>query len=70
MRFRIQDLVKETVRGGKKHMHLNAGKPWTEELEQKLEQKFNKGDSVKELSIIFGRTEGAIKSRLHKMGLM
>lgn len=46
----------------------NAGKPWTEDDEQKLCQMFDDGCSTKEISTVFKRTQGAISSRLVRLG--
>ena len=45
-----------------------AGKPWSEEEDRQLVEKFDGGKSFKELSEEHKRTEGAIKSRLLKFG--
>ena len=46
----------------------NAGKAWSTEEDNLLIEQFDKGVSVKELSKDQKRTEGAIKSRLLKLG--
>jgi hypothetical protein len=46
----------------------NAGKPWSEEEDKQLIESFDGGKSFKELSEEHKRTEGAIKSRLLKIG--
>jgi hypothetical protein len=46
----------------------NAGKAWTEAEDDQLATGFDAGKSFKELSEEHGRTEGAIKSRLLKLG--
>lgn len=46
----------------------NAGKPWTEEEEKSLTVGFDQSVSFSELSKKHGRTQGAIKSRLLKLG--
>ena len=46
----------------------NAGKPWTEELDQKLCDMFECGASVKEMSEHFKRSKGSITSRLVRLG--
>jgi hypothetical protein len=46
----------------------NAGKAWSTEEDNLLIEQFDKGASVKELSRDQKRTEGAIKSRLLKLG--
>jgi len=50
--------------------YQNAYRPWSKEEEGKLIQNFKSGISVKELSEIFGRQTGGIRSRLVKLGLI
>ncbi len=50
--------------------HNNKGEPWTEEDDALLKQMYHNGSSFKELSDYFGRTTGAIKSRLKKFDLL
>ena len=49
--------------------HKKAYEPWTEEADEKLELLFCEGKTVKELGEIFGRNEGAIRSRIKKLEL-
>jgi len=49
--------------------HPNAYKPWTQEDDDRLEQLFCEGKTVKQLSEIFGRKRGAINSRIKKLEL-
>lgn len=46
----------------------NAGKPWTQEADDKLIDLFDKGYSNGEICHVFKRTEGAIASRLVRLG--
>ncbi len=46
----------------------NAGKPWDDDEQQRFCRDFDAGTSVKELAARHGRTEGAIQSRLVKLG--
>ena len=48
----------------------NAGKPWEQEEIVALTQAFDEGDTIASLAVMHGRTKGAIKSRLEKLGLM
>ena len=50
--------------------HQNAYRPWSKEEEGKLIQNFKSGIPIKDLSEIFGRQNGGIKSRLIKLGLI
>ena len=47
----------------------NAYMPWTQEDDDKLEQLFCEGKTMKELSEIFQRKQGAIRSRVKKLEL-
>ncbi len=49
--------------------HCDAYKPWTEDVDMELSQLFIKGTKIKELSSHFGRTSGAIRSRINKLNL-
>ena len=49
--------------------HKNAYEKWTAEDDERLEILFYVRKSVKELSILFERNEGAIRSRLKKLKL-
>jgi hypothetical protein len=46
----------------------NAGKPWTEEEDNQLANSYDGSKTFKEISEEHKRTEGAIKSRLLKIG--
>ncbi len=50
--------------------HPNAYKPWPEESDQELQKLFADKVSVADIAKIFGRKNGAIRSRLMKLGLM
>ncbi len=52
----------------KKSKWENAGLPWTEEDEKMLCEMYDRGDSKKELCKYFKRSDGAISSRLSKLG--
>lgn len=47
--------------------HKQAYEPWTIEADEKLVLLFQQGKTVAELSEIFGRTKGAIRSRIKKL---
>lgn len=49
--------------------HKQAYEPWTAEADEKLVLLFRQGKTVKELSEIFGRTRGGIRSRINKLQL-
>ncbi len=46
----------------------NAGKPWTQEADDKLIRMFEQGLSNRDICNEFKRTEGAIASRLVRLG--
>jgi len=58
----LENEIKKEQR--KKTLPENAGQPWTEELDEDLINKYKNGQTIKQLSIIFKRTKGSIKSRL------
>ncbi|WP_321298554.1 hypothetical protein [Marinifilum fragile] len=47
--------------------HKKAYEPWTNEADEKLVYLFHQGKTINELSGIFGRTKGAIRSRINKL---
>ena len=47
--------------------YTDAYRRWTEELDDELEEMYNQGISVKILAVHFGRTTGAIQSRVKKI---
>ena len=49
--------------------HPNAYKPWCQMDDDRLEQLFCEGKSIKELSNIFLRNQGAIRSRIKRLEL-
>jgi len=53
-----------------KERPTNAGKPWDEELDLNLRERFSVEKSISRLANEFGRTRGAIESRLSRLGLM
>ena len=59
--------VEELSRRREKTLPENNGKPWTKELDDELCRLFDGGMKMKDLCTHFGRTSGAIKSRLAKL---
>ena len=55
----------EEVRAG----HKDAYKPWSAELDEELTVMYCEGVNVKNLAAHFGRTRGAIRSRIKKLEL-
>ena len=47
--------------------HKQAYEPWTKKADKELISLFRKGKTVSELSNTFGRTQGAIRSRINKL---
>ena len=47
----------------------NSGKPWTEEEEKQLLEEYRVGLKVKEIAKAHERSNGAITSRLEKLGV-
>ena len=51
----------------KKKTHKQAYEPWTKKLDDNLVKLYLKGKTIQELSDTFGRTNGAIRSRINKL---
>lgn len=49
--------------------YKDAYRPWTDEIDKQLSELFAEGTKVKDLSVQFGRTSGAIRSRIKKLNL-
>ena len=65
---RALNCVLEQTRSPGRSQPKNAGKPWTEELDDELCRLFDDGASRRELSEHFGRSRGAIEARLERLG--
>lgn len=52
----------------KRQEHGNAYLPWEKEADEYLIRLYEEGKSIKELTEIFERNNGAIRSRLKKLG--
>jgi hypothetical protein len=50
--------------------HRSAYKPWTEDLDEELAAMYLEGIHMKDIAKHFGRTKGAIRSRLQKLELL
>lgn len=66
---KIKVSKKTYTKSQKQQVHKNAYERWTEEDDEKLELLFCEGKTVRELSVIFERNEGAIESRIKKLEL-
>ncbi|SHF02357.1 Protein of unknown function [Psychroflexus salarius] len=53
----------------KRKTHQNAYQPWTDEDDNRLELLYCEGKSITELTELFGRNNGAIRSRIKKLEL-
>ena len=52
-----------------KRIYANAYAKWTQEDDERLRIQFENGKSISELTRMFGRNEGAIRSRINKLEL-
>ena len=71
-----QKIEKKDVANGKvysvetvREKHKDAYKPWTEELDEELTIMYCEGINVRDMAKHFGRTNGAIRSRIKKLEL-
>lgn len=62
----LQDLSKK--KNQKDKFPVNKGRPWSENEERELLLAFDKGILINELVLKYGRSRGAIKSRLARLG--
>jgi len=72
---KVQEAIFFAIEGleegsSKKVQPRNAGKPWTQELDAALISHFKEGCDVSELSALFLRTSGSIRSRLVRLNLL
>lgn len=65
----LKNLVRPPV-ARKEDKYQQIGAKWTDEEDNKLIEEFKNGKSVTELASIHGRTKGAIRSRLRKLGVV
>lgn len=68
-RSREKDEGKTYDLGVIRESHPNAYEPWTSEEDERLKEMQQTGQSVSELATEFGRQQGAIRSRLRKLGI-
>lgn len=70
---KLQNQIKDSSKGysleDKRTEHKQAYQPWSADDDERLELLFCENKSIKELSIIFERNEGAISSRIKKLDL-
>ncbi|MEK9166127.1 MAG: AAA family ATPase [Patescibacteria group bacterium] len=67
---REKNKEKETALATMRGMYANAYQPWDKAQDKKLEELFGEGSSISELAKTFGRKDGAIRSRLAKLGFL
>lgn len=60
----------ETPIGRSRRKHPRAYEPWSLEEDARLRILWNDGESVRSIAHLFGRQEGAIRSRLDKLGIV
>ncbi|TXK41462.1 hypothetical protein [Nonomuraea sp. C10] len=54
----------------RRHTHSNSHRPWTPEDDQRLKDlAAAPGTTIRDLTQVFGRSRGAIRSRLERMGV-
>lgn len=61
--------LKAYTKAEKQIRNRKAYEPWTAESDEKLERFFCEGKSINEMSKVFERNEGAIRSRIKKLEL-
>lgn len=66
------DLMLKEAEKEKKRERLpaNFGKPWTEDEDAQLRQRFTAGTTIAELSRTHQRTQSSVRLRLEKMGVL
>lgn len=50
--------------------HRRAYEPWSGDEDERLKARYAEGFTIPELARVFKRQEGAIRSRLHKLGVV
>ena len=69
--IKTSEEVKEfSVIDEQRSLYANAYAPWTTEDDLVLEKKYRQGLSINDLAVEFERGNGAIRSRLKKLGLL
>ena len=64
----LQNRIKTEAR--QSSLPNNAGKSWTEEENQQIIEAFNNGESIATIAERHQRTQGSIRSRLVKLGII
>ena len=63
----IEEVISKSHMEQLKEKYANAYKPWEPDEDERLSELFKAEKSIRELSEIFQRNEGAIESRLKKL---
>ena len=50
--------------------YANAGKSWSKVDDQELSKLFTAGNSIEDLSLLFGRTPNGVRQRLIRLNLL
>jgi len=50
--------------------YANAGKPWSRVDDEQLSKLFKAGNTIEDLSLLFGRTPNGVRMHLEKLGLI
>ncbi|MBL8270709.1 hypothetical protein [Steroidobacter sp.] len=66
----LEMVTRTKARNARTRMPGNAGKPWTEEEDRELLEKFDGGETVAQLARAHDRTMAGIQARLERHGRM
>lgn len=64
----LETNIRSNARSSRTRIPANAGKPWTEEEDRELLEKFEAGQTVAQLAQAHGRTAAGIHARLERHG--
>lgn len=76
---RLEDLIAEFTAEAVKRPHPyariretypNAGKAWSKDDDEELRRLFAAGNTIGDLSLLFGRTHNGVRQRLERLGLL
>lgn len=75
----LEDLIAEFTAEAAKRPHPyariretypNAGKAWSKDDDEELQRLFAAGNSIADLSLLFGRTQNGVRQRLERLGIV
>lgn len=66
----LEAMSKRIDKNKQSNTHRNAYTKWNDKADNHLRLLFNQGISIEQLSELFGRTKGAILSRLKKLNVI